>query len=223
MERVAFLGCSRGLGKAICHEMNKQGLLDFSLLISRKEKALKTVALQIQGKHRIISLDFSKKSNLHSILEIVKKHKIKRLFYFAGGGPYGNFTGKDWKDHKWAFQVSFLTPAFLLHQLLKEKNMEQMIFTGSFVTHNKPDPLTASYTSAKEALHSLVTTVIKENPKKDLRLFRPGYMDTDLIPPGAFVRKNEKLLDPKKVASEFLKWAQNPEGPRVFDVKKSIL
>ena len=219
MERVAFLGCSRGLGQAVCRQMSREGSLDFSLLISRKEKDLKSLALEMGGESRIVPMDFSKESNIHPLLEVIKKQKIKRLFYFAGGGPYGSFISKDWKDHQWAFQVSFLTPAFLLHQLLKENSLEQMVFVGSMVTDTKPDPLTASYSSAKQALQTLVTTVIKETSEKDLRLFRPGYMDTDLIPPGASLRQTgTKLLDPKDVALRFAHWVKDPRGFRVFDV-----
>ncbi len=220
MEKVAFLGCSRGLGKAVCLQMNEQNLLDFSVLVSRKQKDLKSLSLQIKGKNRIVPLDFSNPACLQKLFEIIKEHEINRLFYFAGGGPYGVFGDKEWKDHQWAFQVSFLTPAFLLHQLLKEKKPKQMIFVGSLISHNKPDPLTASYSSAKQALQTLVKAVIKENPEKDLRLFRPGYMDTDLIPPGAFLRKDgTTLLNPKEMAIEFVKWAQNPQGSGIFDIK----
>ncbi len=220
MERVAFLGCSRGLGRAVCHQMNREARPDFSLLVSRKKEDLKSLAFEIGGESQVVPMDFSKESNVFSLLEMIKKQKIKRLFYFAGGGPYGSFVSKEWKDHQWAFQVNFLTPAFLLHQLLGENSLEQMVFVGSMIVDNKPDPLTTSYSCSKQALHFLVTSVTGESPEKDLRLFRPGYMDTDLIPPRASVRQDGTgLLDPKETARQFVSWVQDPQGDRILDIK----
>ena len=217
-ERVAFLGCSRGFGRSVCLSMNRENPLGFSLLVSRKKEKLKSLSRQIKGNSEIVTGDLTKKSEILSLIEIVKGRKINRLLYFAGGGPYGAFISKEWKDHLWAFQLNFLTPAFLLNQLLDCKEIRQMVFVGSLIADKKPDCWTASYSSAKRALMTLVTSVIEENPEKDLRLFNPGWMDTDLIPPGAGVRQDgTKLLDPDKTALEFIQWINDPKASGIFE------
>ena len=219
MERVAFFGCSRGLGRAVYCRMRAENFVDFSLLVSRNEKKLKALALKMSGENQVVQADFSRQSDGAFLVELVKKQKIKRLFYFAGGGPYGPFTDKEWKDHRWALQVSLLTPAFLVHQLFNETHLEQMVFVGSLVADDKPDPLAASYACAKHGLRGLVTTLIQEPHQKDLRFFRPGYMDTDMLPPKASVRQKEgRLLDCDEVACTFFHWVKDPKASPIFSM-----
>ena len=217
-ERVAFLGCSRGFGKFVCLNMNSVTPIEFSLLVSRKKEKLKNLKQQIKGDSQIVTGDLTKKSEILSLVEIIKEKKINRLLYFAGGGPYGAFKAKEWKDHLWAFQLNFLTPAFLIHQFLNCEEIKQMVFVGSLIADKKSDDWTASYSVAKKALMTLVTSLIGENPKKDLRLFNPGWMDTDLIPPGASPRQDgTELLDPNETALEFVQWINEPKAPGIFE------
>lgn len=222
METIAFLGCSRGLGRQVCLEANKKLSVDLSLLIARDEKKLLSLSQELDHKNKIVKMDFSKTECVDTVVDELKKNKVKRLFYFAGGGPYGFFHTKEWKDHLWGLQVSFLTPSEILHKTLRDPELDcvkQIIFVGSLIADHKPDPSAASYSSAKHGLKAMVESILEEGCDRDLRFFRPGYMNTDLLPPNAIPRhKDQKLLEPEEVAKKFISWANNSEGSKVQDI-----
>lgn len=187
-ERIALLGASRGLGAAAAERVQKQLKCEV-LVISRKSS---------------VSFDFSRSETWLKLISHLKEWQPTRIWYFAAGGPYGHFSDKEWKDHEWAWRVSFLCPAFLLHS--SELVPQQWIAVGSAIAENRPDPMAGSYCAAKHALRGLITTLQAESAKPDLRLFSPGYMDTDLLPPQALPRQKE-LVSPSLVAQQFVDWA----------------
>lgn len=205
MEKIGFLGCSRGLGKAVIQSW------DFptqAFAFSRNSENLQKIKVQSGVNLNLQSLDFSRQENLNEMTIQLKALNLDRLFYFAGGGPFGSFTEKKWQDHQWALQVSFLTPAYLLHQLT---DIKQMVFVGSTIADSSADPKAASYAAAKHGLKGLMTSLIAEGDSRDLRLFRPGYMDTDLLPPNAAPRlEGKSLLSPEYAAEQFIQWVKKP-------------
>lgn len=218
---MAFLGCSRGLGQAVTEEMVKQGQIDQALLVSRSQKVLQSLGESLNCNYQTLSWDFAKTSQMSAGLDFLKQHQPKRLFYFAGGGPYGSFVSKQWKDHQWSLQVSFLTPAELLHQILTDssfQSLRQIVFIGSLVADSQPDPLASSYAASKHALKGLIESIHQEGLEIDVRFFRPGYMDTQLLPPNAHPRQEPgAVASPQKVARSFVSWALDPSGAKSFD------
>ncbi len=220
---MAFLGCSRGLGRAVTLEMDRQGLLEKALLSARKKETLANLAYDLQCPSEIEAIDFAQQPSVESLLAALRSHRPQRVFYFAAGGPYGLFAKKAWKDHLWALQVSFLTPSELLHRLLSDSQFDfvkQIIFIGSRIADSQPDPMASSYASAKHGLKGLVESLQGEDLSVDLRFFRPGYMNTDLLPKNAKPRTNEgsEILEPQRVAKDFVKWALDPSGASIYDV-----
>lgn len=206
MERIAVLGASRGLG----FELSKILLnYDVSLLLSSR----KIQDWDLGKSHSLLPADFTKSEDQDRILNALTEFQPHRLFYVAGGGPYGNFADKEWKDHVWAYQLNLLFPARLMFQLLKngaQSDLKQMIFVGSSVAESKPDPKAASYSSAKHGLKGLVETLKLEYPKFDLRLFSPGYMDTDMLPANALPRQSEGLVAKShEVAQTLWQWSNS--------------
>lgn len=207
MERIAFLGCSRGLGKEVLQAWDSSAQ---AFAFARNLENLKKIATPPAVDLKVQSFDFSKENKLEEWVSSLQDLKLDRLFYFAGGGPYGLYSQKAWKDHQWALQVSFLTPALLLHKLTE---VGQVIFIGSAVADSKADPRAASYSAAKHGLKGLVSSLIAEGDSRDLRLFRPGYMNTDLLPPHADPREQgAPILEPESVAQQFVRWARDPQG-----------
>ena len=95
----------------------------------------------------------------------------------------------------------------MLHALVSAKApIPQVILVGSSVAESAADPKAASYCAAKHALRGLFLSLREEYPDWDLRLFSPGYMDTDMLPPHALVRK-KGVHDPARVASDLWSWA----------------
>lgn len=201
-----LLGASRGLG------------LQFQKILQQKQISSKSYSRTLNA------VDFTKASMWDELLLQFQKDQPEVLIYFAGGGPYGAFQKKDFKDHQWAFRLNFEFPAFLLHSLLKQpqdfSNVRQVCFVGSSIAESQPDANAASYAAAKHALKGLVTTVQRESPRFDLRLFSPGYMDTSLLPADAWPRQKDGLVaSAEAVAADLWAWLQEPQfanGQRVL-------
>lgn len=170
-------------------------------------------------------MDFSKNENILSLHKEIIDFNPHRLIYCAGGGPYGFFHKKTWQSHAWSFQLNFLFPGELLHTLLSEKsenisNLKQLVFIGSTIAEDQPDPFAASYAAGKHALKGLISSLVEESKSPllkdftpwDIRLYSPGYMDTSLLPAQSLPRKqNEKiLLKPENVAEDVLTWMSQP-------------
>jgi len=209
-ESVALLGCGRGLGAAVVAGWPDSLKSVKAVLSSKKIERLRDVVEEHKIAAEIFAHDYSKTEQVALLFEQLEKYNPQRIFYFAGGGPYGEYGKFEWKDHLWALQVSFLTPAMLVHWALihYSTNTPQIIFIGSAVAEGKPDPFAASYSAAKHALVGLVSSVQIEYPAFDLRLFSPSYMNTDLLPANCGPRRNAvKLLNPEEVAKDFWNWA----------------
>ena len=201
--KVAILGASRGLGLAISNRLSNASEKNTVFNFSRK----------------LSSHDFSKQEHWEQIIKSIFGVSPDRIFYVAGGGPYGFFEEKKWQDHEWSFKVNFLFPAFLMHSLLNDKStLKQIIFVGSDIAESKPDPMAASYCAGKHALRGLITSVQQEllsfNRTKgkniDLRLFSPGYMNTSMLPKNARPRhSDQKIHEPDDVAQSLIDWAMN--------------
>jgi short-subunit dehydrogenase len=140
---------------------------------------------------------------------------LGRVFYFAGGGPYGDFSSKELKDHRWALETTFMGAMEALHFAMRNR-LKQIVFVGSSIAEDQADPRAASYSAAKHALFGLLRSVWEETPSDvDVRLFSPGYMDTSLLPPGATARQQD-LSKPDEIAARLLEWCLDPEGQRHY-------
>lgn len=225
-EKWILLGASRGLGLAFAKKS----------LAMESSQSLVVVSRKIEKGHFNIpaekwTADFTDESQWNLLLEKILAAGPSRIFYFAGGGPYGDFDTKAWKDHLWAYRLNFLFPAFLLHTaILSAKNLRQIVYIGSAIAEDTPDPGAASYSAAKHSLKGLVTSVQKEiqaeQKSLDLRLYSPGYMNTDLLPPDAWPRQQQGLvLETDKVANDLWQWSMNQHDAnthRLFP-EKSLL
>lgn len=231
-ERIAILGASRGLGLSLTHKL----LADSSAylwLSSRKVEALAPSPLIQNQASRVnlVSLDFSKLESHNNLIAQLRTFNPTRIFYCAGGGPYGKFQDKPWHSHLWTLNLNLLFPSQLLHIVLNEKKtslkqLTQIIFIGSAIAEENPDPGAASYASSKHGLKGLISCIIAENSSEglDIRLYSPGYMNTGMLPPNSRPRQDGSLIaEPQKIADDMLHWAITPSNPnhwhRVHDIR----
>lgn len=190
-EKWILCGASSGLGQAFAELIEEQNYNHELFMFSRKSKFV---------------ADFSNEQSWLEVLQEFKKIQPDRIFYFAGGGPYGQYSKKSWESHLWSYRVNFLFPAFLLSQKFTD-NLKQFVLIGSKIAENKPDPMAASYSASKFALRGLFLNLIEEKSLAyDLRLFSPGYMDTRLLPGNAWPRQSGLVQDPKQVAKTLSNW-----------------
>lgn len=213
-ENILIVGASRGLGRAFVNELDKSKSELKLTLASRKNPNIE--------KHQYFKFDASKSDDLTHFLKVIDELKPQRIFYFAGGGPYGEFQKFDWKDHEWALNVNFLTPAKILHHVLNNPlEVKQLGFVGSLIAEENPHPFGASYGAAKAALLGLINSVVAEKQSTlDLRLFSPDYIDTDLLPKNAYPRRmNLPILPTQSAAEKMLSWLIEPKGHWHYQLK----
>lgn len=210
MENIAILGASRGLGLELAKHLSQTEQL---FLAARNVESLKA---EFSAPHMVQSFDFTRENLWEELFQQLKNQNIKRIIYCAGGGPFGEYAQKAWKDHMWAYRLNFLFPAFLLHACLKENELfQQFIYVGSDICEDRPDPKASSYSASKHAMKGLLTSIQAEAPRFDVRLFSPGYMDTHMLTPNAKPRQDQmSLLSPEFVAKQLWQWAQSPQGDR---------
>lgn len=213
MAKVAILGASRGLGLALTSYL--QRLNDTQLFLSARKGDL--LRKQLREVDQFFQADFTNSEQRARLLEELKKYSPHTIFCVAGGGPYGRYESKEMKDHIWAYELNLLFPAQLLHFTLKNiPSVKKMIFVGSAIADSKPDVNAASYASAKHGLRGLVSTVREEQKQLgsekavDIRLFSPGYIDTDLLPRNAHPRQRGEVRSAEDVALELWQWSQSP-------------
>lgn len=208
-ERILVLGASRGLGAELVRGLCGLGPSMSVLGVARKEPLLHQLTTECNGQFKAKGLDLSHPDSWPILDKILSEFSPTRIFYVAGGGPFGAFGEKSFSAHQWAWRVTFETPAFLAHRLLQSHDHTPLILVGSSVCENRADAKASSYSAAKHALLGLYKSLREEEPRWDLRLYSPGYMDTSLIPPNAKVR-SKTLWDPKVVAGDLLTWAFDP-------------
>lgn len=218
MGRTVILGASRGLGAQLVKRACADGAEVFGM--ARKEMPLAALAAEYPG-FAYQSSDFAKPEQQALAIGTLLSMDFDRLFYIAAGGPYGAFGERGWKDHQWAMEVSFLFPARLLHALAARARggepLPPVVLIGSSVAESAGDPGAVSYAAAKHALKGLYCSLRLEMPDWDIRLFSPGYMDTDMLPQNAPARQGG-VHAPRTMAGELWKWALGPDkgGHRVY-------
>lgn len=204
MKKWALIGASRGLGRAVADSLPKGDQL---LLVSRKEP------LNLAREAEFFRCDLAQGEDRAKLLAKLQQFVPDAVIDFAAGGPYGEFAQKNFKDHLWAFQVSFIAKAELVHGLAQMPTPPKMVcWIGSAIAEDEGDVKAGAYAAAKAALKSLFFTLKKEQSLPfPLLMFSPGYIDTDLLPQGAAPRKQaDSLWKPTEVAAKLLKFLDDP-------------
>lgn len=215
MERALIFGASRGLGAALTKVACEARYPVIGW--GRKEARLR----ELREAHPLFEYRVADFSSLHGQDEVLRAleadQPFSKVFLVAGGGPFGAYQERDWSAHEWAWQVTFQFPARVVHKLMALKRREQVILIGSAVAESAGDPLAASYASAKHALKGLYSSLHSEDPDWDLRLFSPGYMDTELLPRHASVRALG-VYSPLQIARELWTWSLTADigGHKVY-------
>lgn len=215
MDRVVILGASRGLGAELVKYISAESTCAV-FGFGRKDAPLQA----LQDRFPLFEYqlaDFSLSLGQNEVVRYLREEDYSKVICVAGGGPYGRFEERAWKDHQWAWEVTFQFPALVLHTLLAAKRDVQVIMVGSAVAEAAPDPFGASYAAAKHALKGLVMSVRAENPEWDLRLFSPGYMNTEMLPKNAAVRQRG-VYEPSQIAQELWQWslAATEDGHKLY-------
>lgn len=203
--RVAIFGSHKGLGFE-CTRLLLESKSVQVLGFSRKDTAF----FESDPNYIFKSYDFTKlvsdEAEFSNCLQDLKNFNPTHVLYVAGGGPYGNFFHKSWKDHEWAFKLNFTFPAKLLWTLGHHKDffdLQEFLYVGSEIAESSNgDPLGPSYAAGKWAMKGLFKSIQASGSRINLNWISPGYMDTDLLPQGSTPRLQSDLVHPKHVAEK---------------------
>ena len=203
-KRYLILGASKGLGYQTYKTLWRQRPQAEFLLVSRK--IAETV---IEDRTEVLQQDFSKLPVAENFLNTLHSFQPTHFIYCAGGGPYGFFQDQKLSAHEWALNVNFIYPMALLHALAQKPNgfaqLQAAVFVGSSIAESQPDSKASSYCAAKHALKGWVTTLQKGNSLPfQVKLFSPGYMDTELLPPHSEPRKSGNVASVVNIAEELV-------------------
>lgn len=196
--KVFIIGGRRGFGRAIANEWRSAYPTSRVLISSRRPEA-------------DVICDLSLPESVEHLLLFLEKEQPERVFCVAGGGPHGPYASKQWKDHQWALEVSLRAPLRMAHYCLQSQWCQQLVFVGSAIAESSADPHAAAYSAAKHGLLGFLRTVVQETDK-DVRLFSPGYMATDMLPSNAATRLGAAVMDPAQVAPVFRGWVCSPQA-----------
>ncbi len=209
--KIAVLGSSRGLGAELARVAVSEGSnqVPFHVLgVARKTEHLSQLKDELGPNFSFLNLDLSKEDDLSHLEGELNDFMPSQIFYVAGGGPYGAFGDRPFHSHQWAWRVTYEAAARICHYALRAHERPQVILIGSAICESQPDLHASSYAAAKHAVKGLYTSLRREYPDWDLRLFSPGYLDTELLPKNAQVRY-KKLWEPKVVAHMLFDWSQD--------------
>lgn len=201
--KLAVLGASRGLGAAVSLKLFNKS---YELWLASRKEPQKPMGLWQRS-------DFSQESNWPQLVDQLRAFGPEVIIYCAGGGPYAPFGEKEWKSQEWAHRVTFSCPAFLLWNYCRGEFLrtKRFLVIGSAVAEDQPDPNAAMYCASKHALRGLIRTLQLESPDRQIHLFSAPYMDTDLLPKGAWPRQQPNMVrSAEEVAEEVLRLALGP-------------
>lgn len=209
LDRIAILGASRGLGWSLYQRCLMQAPQACYFLTSRK---IQNKASEVSDKTELVVQNFSEVPVKENFFDQLKKFKPTIIVYSAGGGPFGEFSSKKWSDHLWALNTTFLYPAELLHKVLAQQNdwsdLKQFVFVGSAIAESAADPNASSYAAAKHALKGLISSIKAEEASfarnMQIKLFSPGYMQTDMLPKNSKPVQQGLAADPQQVAQQLI-------------------
>ncbi len=195
-KKCLILGASRGLGLALKSKLVKVPLIS----VSRTGES-------------DIKIDLSKERAVDDVLSLVIKEEIEVVYYVAGGGPHGDFFSKPWHSHEWAFKLNAMTPLGIIEKIPKKV---EFVYLGSAIAERSESKDSLSYSWSKK----LVKKAVLSSSNKNLLIFSPPYMDTGLLPKGAWPRLEcpNLVLKADVVADALLSWMET-RGPdeRCFD------
>lgn len=206
MGQILIIGASRGLGLELARVALEKGHQVVGISRRAPEPPL-------GAKFEFQSIDLAIPEGQSKLIELAIGRSYSKVLWVAGGGPYGLFGDLKWSAHEWAWQVSYLAVAKLVHALASARIFVPLVSVGSRIVEADIDPKAASYLAAKRALKGLIETLQAEYPQWDLRHFSPGYMDTEMLPKGSLPRERP-VWKPAEVALQVWDWLETPDAER---------
>jgi uncharacterized protein len=189
MKHAIVTGASKGLGKALAHQLAGMGY--HLLLVARSEKELTSVAQEIHQQFNIpavaLSLDLSEVDAPHKVVQWCANNKFHPsvLINNAGYACWGYFDSIALHQHHRMMQVNMNTLVDLTHSLLPQLRLQQKAFilNVASTTAFQAVPTLALYAASKAFVRSFSRGLRYElkNSSVSVTCLSPGPMATNFI------------------------------------------
>jgi 3-oxoacyl-[acyl-carrier protein] reductase len=223
-ENVAVVtGASRGIGKAICLALGKEGAA--VVLAARALNKLRETVEQVTavgGKSEIVVTDVAEEESIKNLVKVTndKFGRLDILVNNAGITHSAELERTATKDWDRLFNVNARAPFILCREalpLLKKAPKAHIINICSIVGV-KCYPLQSAYTASKHALRGMTKSLAEELRGSNVKvhLICPGGIDTDMI---RIIRpdiKRQDLMQPEEIA-ELVLYLVTHKGNAVID------
>jgi NAD(P)-dependent dehydrogenase (short-subunit alcohol dehydrogenase family) len=173
-------GMSRGIGKAICEKLVKEGYFVYGTY-NTGEKEAKIIKEALKSVE-IFQADFRERKQTLAVINKLSKIQFDAVVNDAGmfeGEIFDNFDFKIWDD---ILAVNLTTP--LLFSVMLQKNIKE---NGSIVNIASTDGFqgsfaSMSYSASKAALMNVTKTLANNLGKRNIRVnaIAPGWINTKM-------------------------------------------
>ncbi len=198
MKTVIVTGASKGIGKSIASQLDKNGFK--VILVARNTNQLTELADKLSNSPEVFTCDLSDTSSIKTIMPLLEKHKNNLCGLVNNAGifiknSFENTTTEDWDKQ---YRVNLLAPAMLsklVTPYLKESTQaHKFIINISSTAAIRPVPDTSAYGSLKSALDHLTKVMALELAPYGIcvNAISPGIVDT---PIHSFENLDKESLD----------------------------
>ncbi|MBC3764429.1 SDR family NAD(P)-dependent oxidoreductase [Neptunicella marina] len=187
VNRIWLVGASRGIGKALFHELDRDGRTLF--ISARDEAALNNLSQQSLADVQPLPLDITQPEQVErAVADIADRiPQLDLVIINAGSCEYIDSEQPSLSAFEHMMKLNFMAPLTVLKQvmpLLKHEDKKRLptcVFISSSV-HYFALPRAAAYGASKAALSYMVESLATDLQHRNLHLalVHPGFVKTDL-------------------------------------------
>ncbi|MCK8464658.1 SDR family NAD(P)-dependent oxidoreductase [Aliiroseovarius sp. S1339] len=197
-----LIGASEGLGRALAHDLDKEGA---KLVVSaRSEERLQSLADELTDA-RVVTIDVTDPDMVRDAVE--KVGEVDGIVYIAGAYDPMRATEWDSKSAMMMCNVNFIGAMHVMGEVvpaLTKNGRGDITLIGSLAGY-RGLPASIGYSASKAAIVSLAETMrfdLKDTGVV-VRIVNPGFIKTRLTQKNAF--KMPMLMSPEDAAKHVLK------------------
>ncbi len=196
-ETIWIVGASSGIGKALAHELHRQGAV--LLLSARNKEQLDTLNSELGGHHRILPLDVS---DYNQVTGAAKRISIvDRVIFMAAVYEPGSIKDMDMTFLRQLMDINFMGAVYLTKAVLPlfEKQQSGQLTFCTSVAGFTGLPDGQPYSASKAALINFAESLYAEaEDYMDVKIINPGFVRTPATDKNEF--KMPMRIEPEAAA-----------------------
>ena len=218
------------MGRDFVKELIKQKNVDEIWMIARRKDRLETMAVNTNGRLRVLALDLTKMSSFEVLERMLKEEQpqIQYLVNAAGAGRMGKVEDIFHKDHAFVLDINVRALTCMsricIPYMSKGSRMIQLCSGSAFL----PQPEFASYAASKAYVLSFSRALRQELKSKGITVTTvcPGPVNTEFFEAaGSEIAPSKKkfLAESKDVVKKALKDAKAGRELSVYGTSMKLV